>query len=127
MSTTTGTFEQVARAMIDVLAPLRRALGSADAFQAFMLRLGWETTAIPPAYTVLGTTIAEAIQAVEALRDDASEREILTLLDKAKAAYQAIRRIDQAPPGAMVRPAALRVCVQSTKRASKEPEHSITT
>jgi hypothetical protein len=98
MSTTTSTLEQVARAMIDALAPMRRALGSADAFQAFMLRLGWETTAVPPAYTALGTTIAEAIQAVEALREDASEREVLSLLDKAKTAYQAIRRIDQAPP-----------------------------
>jgi hypothetical protein len=49
MNTTTSTLEQVARAMIDALAPMRRALGSADAFQAFMLRLGWETTAVPPA------------------------------------------------------------------------------
>ena len=54
MSTTAGTFEQVARAMI---------------------------------------------QAVEALRDDPTENEILVLLGKAKAAYLAINRIDQAPPG----------------------------
>ena len=99
MSTTAGTFEQVARAMIDALAPLRRALGSTDAFQAFMLRLGWDTVAVPPAYTQLGTAIADAIQAVEALRDDPTENEILVLLGKAKATYLAINRIDQAPPG----------------------------
>ena len=98
MSTTAGTFEQVARAMIDALAPLRRALGSTDAFQAFMLRLGWDTVAVPPAYTQLGTAIADAIQAVEALRDDPTENEILVLLGKAKATYLAINRIDQAPP-----------------------------
>ena len=98
MSTTTGTFEQVARAMIEALAPLRRALGSTDAFRSFMLRLGWETTSVPPAYTQLGTAIAEAMQAVEALRDDPTESEILVLLGKAKASYLAINRIDQAPP-----------------------------
>ncbi len=98
MSTTAGTFEQVARAMIEASAPLRRALGSTDAFRSFMLRLGWETTSVPPAYTQLGTAIAEAMQAVEALRDDPTESEILVLLGKAKASYLAINRIDQAPP-----------------------------
>ena len=67
MSTTAGTFEQVARAMIDALAPLRRALGSTDAFQAFMLRLGWDTVAVPPAYTQLSTAIADAIQPDECI------------------------------------------------------------
>ena len=99
MSTTTGTFEQVARAMIEALAPLRRALGSTDAFRSFMLRLGWEATSVPPAYTQLGTAIAESVQAIEALRDDPTETEILVLLGKAKAAYLAIDQIDQAPPG----------------------------
>ena len=99
MSTRAGTFEQVARAMINALAPLPRALGSADAFQAFMLRLGWETIAVPPAYTALGDAIADAMKAVDALRDDATESEILALLGKAKTAYEAIRKIDQAPPG----------------------------
>jgi hypothetical protein len=99
MSTTAGTFEQVARAMIDAVAPLRRALGSPDAFRSFMLRLGWETSSLPPSYTALGTTITEAMQAVEALRDDPTADEVLALLRKAQAAYLAIQQIDQAPAG----------------------------
>ena len=99
MSTTAGTFEQIARAMIDTVAPLRRAVGSADAFRSFMLRLGWDTISVPPAYTQLGTAIAEAMQAADALREDPTAEEILALLRKAQAAYLAIQRIDQAPPG----------------------------
>jgi hypothetical protein len=99
MSNAAGTFEQVARAMIDAMAPLRRALSSRDAFRSFMLRLGWETISVPPAYTALGTTISEAMQAVEALRDDPTADEVLSLLRKAQAAYLAIQRIDQAPAG----------------------------
>jgi len=91
--------EQVARAMIGAMAPLRRALSNRDAFQSFMLRLGWEPLSVPPAYTALGTTVAEAMQAVEALRDDPTTEEILALLRKAQAAYLAIQRIEQAPPG----------------------------
>ena len=98
MSSTAGTFEQVARAMIDAIAPLRRALNSPDAFRSFMLRLGWDTGSVPPAYTALGTTIAEAMQAVEALRDDPTAEEVLALLRKGQATYLAIQGIDQAPP-----------------------------
>ncbi|MBP8265384.1 MAG: hypothetical protein KAX47_02445 [Zoogloea sp.] len=85
--------------MIDAMAPLRRALGSPDAFRSFMLRLGWETSSLPSTYTSLGTTITEALQAVEALRDDPTADEVLALLRKAQAAYLAIQRIDQAPAG----------------------------
>ncbi len=99
MSSTAGTFEQIARAMIDAVAPLRRAVGSPDAFRSFMLRLGWDPLSVPPSYTALGTTISEAMQAVEALREDPTAEEIVSLLRKAQAAYHAIQRIDQAPPG----------------------------
>ena len=99
MTSTAGTFEQVARAMIDAMAPLRRALSGPDAFRSFMLRLGWETISVPPAYTALGTTIADAIQAVEALKDDPTAEEVLALLRKAQATYLAIQGIDQAPAG----------------------------
>ncbi len=99
MSNAAGTFEQMARAMIDAMAPLRRALSGPDAFRSFMLRLGWETISVPPAYTALGTTIADATQAVEALRDDPTADEVLALLRNAQAAYLAIQHIDQAPAG----------------------------
>ena len=103
MSSTAGTFEQIARAMIDAVAPLRRAVGSPDAFRSFMLRLGWDPLSVPPSYTALGTTISEAMQAVEALREDPTAEEIVSLLRKAQAAYHAIQRIDQAPPRAWTR------------------------
>ena len=77
MSGTAGTFEQIARGMIDAMAPLRHALSSPDAFRSFMLRLGWETISVPPAYTALSTTIADAMQAVESLKDDPTAEEVL--------------------------------------------------
>jgi hypothetical protein len=99
MSTTAGTFEQVARAMIDALAPLRRALGSADAFQAFMLRLGWDTICRPSGLYRNGygdcrsdTGGRGPARRSDRERDSGAAR-------KAKAAYLAINRIDQAPPG----------------------------
>ncbi|MCW5795747.1 MAG: hypothetical protein KIS97_15560 [Nitrospira sp.] len=99
MSGTAGTFEQIARGMIDAMAPLRHALSSPDAFRSFMLRLGWETISVPPAYTALSTTIADAMQAVESLKDDPTAEEVLALLRKAQATYVAIQGIDQAPAG----------------------------
>ena len=64
-----------------------------------MLRLGWDTISVPPSYTALGTTISEAMQAVEALRRGSdSGRNRQPLLRKAQR-LPAINGIDQAPPG----------------------------
>jgi hypothetical protein len=99
MNENRDTLEVIARHLTGAMEPLRRAVSSEDAFKAFMLRLGWQTTGLPPAYTNLGATISGAVQAVEALTDDPTLSEILDLIGKAKAAFDAIQGISTAPPG----------------------------
>ena len=94
-----GTLESLARHLVAALEPLRRAVSDENAFRALMLRLGWETTGLPPAYTSMGDAIAEAAQAVKALSDDPEPGELVDLLFKTKTAYEKIRGIDSAPPG----------------------------
>ena len=94
-----GTFELIARHFVTALEPLRRAVSDENAFRALMLRLGWETTGMPPAYAAIGSAIAEAAASVKNLSDDAEADEIADLLLKTKAAYEKIRSIDAAPPG----------------------------
>jgi hypothetical protein len=99
MSEERDTLEIVARHLTAAMQPLIRAVNDENAFRALMLQLGWQTTGLPPAYTGLGSTIAEAVQAVEALGDDPNLNEILNLLSKARDAFEAIRGISTAPPG----------------------------
>jgi hypothetical protein len=99
MSENPGTLELLARQLVAAMEPLRRAVSSEEAFKAFMLRLGWETAGLPPAYTSLGSAISDAVQAIEALSDDPTLDEIRDLLVKSKAAYEAIQGITTAPPG----------------------------
>src|SRR5262245_10180658 len=99
MSEQRGTLEIFARYFVAALEPLRRAVSDENAFRALMLRLGWETTGLPPAYRSMGNAIGEAAQAIKALSDDPSSAEIADLLVKTKTAYERIRSIDAAPPG----------------------------
>jgi hypothetical protein len=99
MSEERGTLESLARHFVAALEPLRRAVSDENAFRALMLRLGWETAGLPPAYTSMGNAIADAAQAIRALSDDPSPDEIADLLFKTKTAYEKIRGIDTAPPG----------------------------
>src|SRR5689334_2463968 len=99
MSQQPGTLELLARQFVAAFEPLRRAVSDENAFQALMLRLGWETAGLPPAYTGLGNAIGDAAQAIKALSDDATPAEIADLLIKTKTAYDKIHGIDTAPPG----------------------------
>jgi hypothetical protein len=94
-----GTLESLARHLVAALEPLSRAVSDENAFRALMLRLGWETAGLPPAYISMGDAIAEAAQAVKALSDDPEPGEVVDLLFKTKTAYERIRGIDSAPPG----------------------------
>ena len=99
MSENRDTLEALARQIIGAIEPLRDAVSSEEAFQAFMLRLGWQTAGLPPTYVNLGMIIAGAVQAAEELSDNPTFAEILNLLSKAKAAFEALQGISTAPPG----------------------------
>ena len=94
-----GTLEAFARHFVAALEPLRRAVSDENSFRSLMLRLGWETAGLPPAYTSMGNAIGDAAQAIKALSDDPKPAEIADLLVKTKTAYEKIRSIDTAPPG----------------------------
>ncbi|HEX2225625.1 MAG TPA: DUF6603 domain-containing protein [Candidatus Binatia bacterium] len=94
-----GTVESLVCHLVAALAPLRRAVSDEEAFKAFMLRLGWGSAGLPPAYTAIGNSIAEAAAAADALSAEPTPEEIALLLEKASAAYEKITRIDSAPPG----------------------------
>ena len=54
MSDQRGTLDLLARQLVAALEPLRRAVTDEHAFRALMLRLGWQTAGLPPAYTAIG-------------------------------------------------------------------------
>jgi hypothetical protein len=81
------------------LQPLTQAFGSAEQFKGFMLRLGWSPTDLPPEYTSLASLINAAIAKLEGLGDNPSAADVLDLVNKAVAAFNAIRSISSAPPG----------------------------
>ncbi len=99
MSDERDTLELVARHLTGVMEPLVRAVSSEDTFRAFMLRLGWNTTGLPPEYIDLGAAVVGAVRAAEALADEPEPQEILDVLLKAKDAFVAIQGISVAPPG----------------------------
>jgi hypothetical protein len=84
---------------VAAVEPLHRAFTDEGAFNALMLRLGWETAGLPPAYAEIGNAVAEAASAANALRDDPAPEEVALLLEKASTAYEKIRNITEAPPG----------------------------
>ena len=99
MTEARGTLESLARHLVAALEPLRRAFSDEDAFKALMLRLGWETSGLPPAYTELANAVADAASTADALGDEPSPEEIVLLLEKASAAYDKITSIAATPPG----------------------------
>ncbi|HEY7010850.1 MAG TPA: hypothetical protein VH395_18000, partial [Jatrophihabitantaceae bacterium] len=99
MSDDRGTLESVGRHLALAFAPLEDAVSSKPRFLALMRDLGWSATDLPPAYTVLGTAVNDAIAAVDALGDPPTVEQIETLLGAVRAAYQAMRGITVAPPG----------------------------
>ena len=77
------TIEILARHLTGAMEPLRRAVNSEDAFRAFMLRLGWQTSDLPPAYLNLGAAITGSVDAIEGLSDGPTPEVILDLVLKA--------------------------------------------
>jgi hypothetical protein len=73
------------------LAPVRDALDSPEAFQAFMLELGWSVKDIPPAILALGTS-ADRLQTalVPIVEGEGSTSQFLELIQSIRALIDAI-------------------------------------
>jgi hypothetical protein len=94
-----GTLEAVARHLALAVEPLRRAVADLGGFQAFLLRLGWEATTLPPAYRELAGIVDRAVAAAEALADDPGPEEALEVLAEIQRLHQALDALDETPGG----------------------------
>jgi hypothetical protein len=94
-----GTLQSIGTILTTALQPLITAFSGTEAFKGFMLRLGWSPTDLPPAYTALTSLVSSAVDKVESLGDNPSAADILDVVHKAVAAFEAIRSIAAAPPG----------------------------
>jgi len=94
-----GTLELVGRHLTNALQPLTAAVSDTERFKQLLYRLGWNATALPPAYAALGTAVSNAAAKLEALGDPPTINQILDLLTAVKAAFDAIKGISVAPPG----------------------------
>jgi hypothetical protein len=99
MANPTGTLQALGSLLTAALRPLRDALRDEESFKGFLYRLGWNASALPPEYTTLGSTIAAAADALETLGASPSADDILDLLHKAIAAFNAVQSIAVSPPG----------------------------
>jgi hypothetical protein len=95
-----GTLQLVAGELARALAPLREATLDLPHFQAFMRRLGWLVTSLPPSYADLGERAFQALAAVEALSDDATLPEVLDTIVAIGDVYRAAQALGDAPGGA---------------------------
>ena len=95
------TIAEIARHLIVAASPLVDAGRSRGAFMRLMSRLGFFVAEIPAPFANLATTVSEAVDALEALSDDASLQDYLDLLDRAKGVFGAIQQLGgaQAPTG----------------------------
>jgi Family of unknown function (DUF6603) len=94
-----GTLQSIGTVLTTALRPLTFAFSGTEQFKGFMLRLGWSPTDLPPAYQALTSLINAAIDKLENLGDNPSASDVLDLVHKAVAAFQAVRSISTAPPG----------------------------
>lgn len=99
MSDQQGTFELIGKHLTLALSPLGEAVRDPERFKQFMYRLGWNATAMPPAYAGLGTAVDAAVNKLNALPEQPSITDVLDLIKLVKNAFNAIRSISVAPPG----------------------------
>jgi hypothetical protein len=99
MPNSTGTLQQIGSLLTAALRPLQDALRTEESFKGLIYRLGWNASALPPQYATLGTAIAAAADKLDSLGDNPSPADILDLVDKAVAAFNAVQSITVAPAG----------------------------
>jgi hypothetical protein len=84
------TLELIAHHLIVAARPLIDAGTSLGAFMRLMARIGFFARDVPPSYQQLATTVGDAVGALETLPDSPSAQDLLALLEKTKAVYDAI-------------------------------------
>jgi hypothetical protein len=94
-----GTLRLIAAELAEAMTPLRLAFRDVDAFRALMGRLGWDAQALPPSYVSAADKVQTAIDAVEALADDADISAVIAAIQKVGDVYDAISALSEAPPG----------------------------
>ncbi|HEU5077596.1 MAG TPA: DUF6603 domain-containing protein [Opitutaceae bacterium] len=96
------TLQLIAQHLIAAAQPLIEAGSSLGAFMRLMARIGFFASDIPQVYRQLATTVGDAASAVENLPASPSLQDVLALLQKAKAIFDAIQQLAQAPAPAGV-------------------------
>lgn len=96
------TLQLIARHFIIAAQPLIDAGNSRGAFMRLMARIGFFASDLPPVYQQLGSTVGDAVTALENLPDSPSLQDLLNLLQKAKGIYDAVQQLAHAPAPAGV-------------------------
>jgi hypothetical protein len=91
------TLELIARHLITAARPLIEAGSSLGAFMRLMARIGFFASDVPQPYRDLATTVGDAAAALEAVSAEPGAEELLALLDKARAVYDAIQQLASGP------------------------------
>jgi hypothetical protein len=91
------TLELIARHLITAVRPLTEAATSLGAFMRLMARIGFFASDVPPPYHQLGTTVGDAVTALENLPPSPGLQDLLALLQKAKDVYVAIQGLSAGP------------------------------
>lgn len=94
-----GTLDFVAAQLARAMRPLADAVASPNAFRAFLRRLGWDVTDLPPAYRDLAGSVDAVSAALDGLGDDPGPAEIAVVLDACSTLYDAVEGLDEAPAG----------------------------
>ena len=94
-----GTLQAVAEELTLALRPLQYAAADLDQFAAFMERLGFGATSVPPEFTALATAVEKAETDVVALQAAPDPEKVSQVLEDVTGVYNAITQIQQAPGG----------------------------
>lgn len=89
----------IAQHLVAAVRPLETALESPASFRAFMLRLGWRTSEIPPAWSELASYVSSLESSVASLADDPTLDEVLSAVFALKDLRDHLGTLSAAPPG----------------------------
>ena len=94
-----GSLHALGVMLARAMAPLDEVFRDADTFLVFMHGLGWNAQSLPPSYLDVADKALAAVQALEALPDEAGLSDIVGLIGKAGDVYRAVRGLTDAPAG----------------------------
>jgi hypothetical protein len=96
---THGTLERIVNHLVGAVWPLQDAFSDTNSFRVLLLELGWDVPGLPPSYRAVAGKVAQAVDALQNLADEATVDELLTAIDTAGAVYRAIDALTEAPDG----------------------------